>query len=191
MLKLRPFVSTAMVSLENQRMVGQAPPDLARLRQIFQKQWLLEQGDSTFVFPDSAYPFYKVPGIKDALIAANQGRKPPNIVMLLLESQRGVHCGYLKPYGASAAATPVMDSLAAGPAHAWTRFSCSGIPTINALLSVHMSILAHPSRHISSDFTTLRHSSFTEVLGSHGYRTHFFSAADPAWDGQVPWLRQW
>jgi hypothetical protein len=100
-----------MVSLENQRTVGQAPPDLARLRQIFQKQWLLEQGDSTFVFPDSAYPFYKVPGIKDALIAANQGRKPPNIVMLLLESQRGVHCGYLKPYGASAAATPVMDAL--------------------------------------------------------------------------------
>jgi phosphoglycerol transferase MdoB-like AlkP superfamily enzyme len=32
---------------------------------------------------------------------------------------------------------------------------------------------------------------FPAILRDHGYATRFFSAADPAWDGQVPWLRQW
>jgi hypothetical protein len=121
---------------------------------------------------------------------------PPNFIVILMESHRGVNVGYLRPFGALAGQpdsvdpTPVLDSLARG-GHAWTRFSCSGIPTINALMSVHLSILQHPTRYIASDFTTLRHRSFTEELGRHGYLTRFFSAADPAWDGQVPWLRQW
>ncbi|MDQ3001008.1 MAG: sulfatase-like hydrolase/transferase [Fibrobacterota bacterium] len=121
--------------------------------------------------------------------------EPKNFVILLLESHRGVNTGYLKPFGAlpggGASPTPVLDSLADGRAHAWTRFSCSGIPTINALMSSHLSILQHPTRYISNDFTNLRNRSFTQTLRRHGYRTHFFSAADPAWDGQVPWLRQW
>jgi arylsulfatase A-like enzyme len=29
------------------------------------------------------------------------------------------------------------------------------------------------------------------VFGLHGYRRHFFFAADPAWDGKPPWVRQW
>jgi phosphoglycerol transferase MdoB-like AlkP superfamily enzyme len=107
-----------------------------------------------------------------------------------------MNVGYLKPFGSlpghdGPTPTPVMDSLAAGHAHAWTRFSCSGIPTINALMSTHLSILQHPTRYIANDFTRLRNRSFVEELGRHGYRTHFFSAADPSWDGQVPWLRQW
>jgi hypothetical protein len=121
---------------------------------------------------------------------------PKNFVMILLESHRGMNVGYLKPFGSlpgheGPTPTPVMDSLAAGRAHAWTRFSCSGIPTINALMSTHLSILQHPTRYIANDFTRLRNRSFVEELGRHGYRTHFFSAADPSWDGQVPWLRQW
>ncbi len=191
MLKLRPFVSTVLISLANHKSAQLAAVDLSQLGKAFQKQWQLEQGDSTFIFPDSTYPFYKVPVGHDSSIVVPPKGKPPNIVMLILESHRGVNCGYLKPYGAIADATPVMDSLAAGQAHAWTRFACSGIPTINALMSIHLSILSHPSRIIASDFTTLRHNAFTAVLGRHGYRTHFFSAADPAWDGQVPWLRQW
>lgn len=122
--------------------------------------------------------------------------RPKNFVIILLESHRGVNAGYLKPFGAlpgyaGPSPTPVMDSLASGMAHAWTRFSCSGIPTINALMSTHLSMLQHPTRYIANDFTTLRQRSFTDELGRRGYRTHFFSAADPSWDGQVPWLRQW
>jgi hypothetical protein len=116
--------------------------------------------------------------------------RPMNFVILFLESHRAVNVGHLVPFGARAGATPVLDSLAARH-HAWTRFSCSGIPTINALLSAHMSVLPHPRRYISSDFTTLNNRGFPEILAAHGYSTRFFSAADPTWDGQVPWLRQW
>ena len=186
MLKLRAFPATVMASLGSQHRKSSMIP-LGELSREFQTQWQREQGDSTFVFPDTSYPFYKVPRV-DSIV---KPKKPVNFILILMESHRGVNVGYLKPFGATVDATPVMDSLARGKAHAWTRFACSGIPTINALMSVHLSILQHPSRYIASDFALLRHRAFTNVLGRHGYRTHFFSAADPSWDGQVPWLRQW
>lgn len=259
MLKLRPFTETVVLGIQNKRGRPPAPIALAELGGEFRRQWLLEQGDSGYIFPHIGYPFYKVPiedlclgfdpepkvdsdkaGTSRMEISAGLGDRcardadgdgflpaaecddrnprahpgardlpgngvdedcdgidaePWNFVILLLESHRGVNIGYLKPFGAlpggGASPTPVLDSIADGRAHAWTRFSCSGIPTINALMSTHMSILQHPTRYIANDFTNLHNRSFTETLRRHGYRTHFFSAADPAWDGQVPWLRHW
>ncbi|MDB5104354.1 MAG: sulfatase [Fibrobacteres bacterium] len=242
MRKLRPSTATLWESLQTKRGKPPAPIALARMGGEFRAQWLLEQGDSAYAFPDTAYPFYKVPAqslctgasgadpyrcrldedgdgfqaaadCDDADPRSHPGARdlpgngvdedcdglddhPKNFVLILLESHRGINAGYLRPFGslpgfAGPSPTPVMDSLANGHAHAWTRFSCSGIPTINALVSTHLSILQHPTRYIANDFTTLRHRAFTDELGRRGYRTHFFSAADPSWDGQVPWLRQW
>lgn len=244
MIKLRSFPESLVDGLKTRLPKTAAPLPLAELESKFRRQWILEQGDSAFVFPDTLLPFYKVPletfcmeggsetgaatGIAEgrckqdrdgdgflpgsecddsdprafpgAVDIAGNGvdedcdgldAVPRNFVLILLESHRGVNAGYLKPFGASAAATPTLDSLADGRAHAWTRFSCSGIPTINALVSTHLSILQHPTLYISSEFTTLSHQSFTRTLADRGYRTQFFSAADPTWDGQVPWLRRW
>jgi hypothetical protein len=59
------------------------------------------------------------------------------------------------------------------------------------LLAIHLGLVQHPTRFIASDFTTLSNQGFPALLGKNGYQTHFFSAADPAWDNQTPWLRQW
>lgn len=249
MIKLRPFADTVVEALRKRAPSGLAPADLAGLGTRFQRQWILEQGDGGWVFPDPSRPYLKAPLEKlCAREAASQaglalqggpaplatgrcaedrdgdghpaatdcddgesrahprGREVPgngvdedcdgvdshpvNFVLIFLESHRAVNVGHLRPFGAIAGATPVLDSLA-NASHAWTRFACTGIPTINALLATHMSILQHPTRYISSDFTTLNNRGFPEILRDHGYGTHFFSAADPTWDGQVPWLRQW
>lgn len=241
MLKLKPFIATLVEGIENERGRPPAPIPLARLGSVFQKQWLAEQGDSAYVFPDTGHPYFKLPlaqacaqglateercaldadadgfpagkDCDDADARSHPGARevpgdgvdedcdgldasPPNFVIILMESHRGVNVGYLRPFGALAGQpdsvdpTPVLDSLARA-GHAWTRFACAGIPTINALMSVHLSIVQHPTRYIASDFTTLKHRSFTDELARHGYLTRFFSAADPSWDGQVPWLRQW
>jgi hypothetical protein len=241
MLKLKPFIATLSEGLQSHRGKLPAPIPLARLASSFQTRWLLEQGDSSYVFPDTSHPYYKIPlqlacaqglapgercsrdadgdgfaadkDCDDGNAQVHPGARdvpgngldedcdgmdaaPPNFVIILMESHRGVNAGYLRPFGALAGQpdsvdpTPVLDSLARG-GHAWTRFACSGLPTINALVSVHLSILQHPTRYIANDFTTLKHRSFSEELGRHGYLTRFFSAADPSWDGEVPWLRQW
>ena len=239
LLKLRPVMAIVVEGLQNKRALAPAPVDLAALAKVFQRQWLLEQGDSAYAFPDSARPYYKVPardlcaaspascavdGDGDGSAAAADcddgdprsypgaldepgngvdedcdglDAAPKNFVIILLESHRGVNAGYLRPFGAlpglpdSVNPTPVLDSLALSGGHGWTRFACAGIPTINALMTTHLSVLQHPTRYIASDFTTLRQRSFTAELGRHGYLTRFFSAADPSWDGQTPWLRQW
>ena len=122
---------------------------------------------------------------------------PINFVLVIMESHRALEVGHLRPLlrppnsPAPPSATPWLDSLTARGAAYWTRFSVAGIPTINALMGLHLSIVQHPRRYIASDFTRLTHVSFSQLLAEHGYRTHFFSAADPAWDSQTPWLRQW
>ena len=235
MLKLRPVADSVAEAVKGKDAQVHRPADseLAALAARFQTQWLKEQGDSAWVFPDPARPYRKGPrrraceagpwprGAEDrdgdgfpASADCDDGdprarpggretpgngvdedcdgvdAEPANFVLLFLESHRAVNVGHLRPFGAVGAATPALDSLAAA-GHAWTRFACAGIPTINALLATHMSVLQHPTRYISSDFTTLNNNGFPEILRDRGYRTHFFSAADPSWDGQVPWLRQW
>jgi hypothetical protein len=208
-----------------------------RLSQItadFRDIWTRIQGDSSYIFPDPAYPFYKIPlhtwcTQNPEALACSVDRdqdgytalfdcddynpnihpgaanipgsgfdedcsgidsKPVNVIILLLESHRAVNAGYLKPYGAFSSGTPFQDSLAPFTNY-WTNFSASGLPTIAALTTTHMSILQHPTKFVASAFPKLANKSFTTILNDHGYATHFFSSADPSWDNQTPWLNQW
>jgi arylsulfatase A-like enzyme len=116
--------------------------------------------------------------------------KPWNILLVFMESHRAVNCGFLEQEGAWADATPVLDTLVP-QGHLWTRFSVGGLPTIGALSTTHLSLLAHNGKQIASSFTQLGSLSFSEVLRQRGYQTHYFSSADPAWDNQIPWLKHW
>ncbi len=208
MKRLQPFVDTAWIGLMRPEADALPAAEWDRLAREYQARWQNQQGDGAWVFPNLEHPYFRqrheqfcaepekhasaidIPG--DGLDQDCDGvdANPVNVVLLIFESHRAMHCGHLKPFGATASATPVLDSLAAQGSF-WTRFSVGGLPTINALMAIHLGIVQHPTRFISSDFTTMANQGFPAVLGRHGYRTQFFSAADPAWDNQTPWLRQW
>lgn len=116
--------------------------------------------------------------------------QPPNVVLIFLESHRALMSGFLKPYGAKRDATPFLNRLAPH-SHVWTRFNVSGIPTIGAFFTTHTSLWKHPTKYEATTFTQLNLQSLPSLLGKKGYLTHFFSAADPAWDNQTPWLAKW
>lgn len=186
MRKLRPFVETVWVSLQETDGPSLKPDERVALEKRYRSAWMAASSDTDWTFPYPAYPYYRVP---KRPVAAPPGR-PWNFVLIVMESHRALQVGHLAPYGATRSATPFLDSLALAN-HYWTRMTASGVPTINALLSIHLSIPPHPTRQLASEFATLRHEAFPVVFGRAGYVTRFFSAADPAWDNQTPWLRQW
>ncbi len=115
---------------------------------------------------------------------------PWNIVMVFFESHQSWSCGFLQPYGATSDATPFLNFLAE-EGHVWPRFNVSGMPTIGAFLATHLSVWEHPFKHVATSLPGLNNKSFTSILGDAGYKTHFFSSSDPAWDNKTPWLAQW
>src|SRR5690606_8941482 len=119
-----------------------------------------------WVFPRADYPFYREPlevycarpGVAldaDAARcnnvnqqATSRSEKPWNIVLILLETQRAMNIGHLKPYGALHSSSPYLDSMAARGAF-WTRMVATGLPTINSWMSLHLSVPQHPTRFLA------------------------------------------
>ncbi len=117
-------------------------------------------------------------------------QEPPNIVLIFLESHRGLHQGYLKPYGAKYDATPFLNQLAK-KSLVFTRANAAGVPTIGAFMTTQLSIPDHPDKYMATGFTSTRFKSLSEILREKGYYTRFFTAPDPSWDGQTIWLSKW
>ncbi len=242
--KLKPVVQILLDDLSRKDFSALNTQEFSNLSAFYQNHWQQIEGDSDWVFTDSAHPYVRMPlmeycqSLEAHLILPVTGfpqnfcmldkdqdgysvskdcndrdstihngaidypsdgidqncdgldAQPKNIVMIVMESHRAVNCGFLKPYGAHTDATPYFDSLAKN-VQVWTRFNVAGLPTVTALITIHESILPHPSRIVASDFATLKQHAFTAIFGEYGYKTHFFSTADPAWDSQITWLRQW
>lgn len=152
------------------------------------RSWLREAGsDSLWRFPDSARPFWRVP-VGDTSDRDDSAK--PNIVLIVIESGRALDVGALKNWGATADATPFLDSVS-GTGWLWTRHVCPSMPTVRALTSIHLGIWDHPDRNIATSFPGLSHRSLPNILRDHGWHTRFFTAADPAWDNETPWLGRW
>jgi arylsulfatase A-like enzyme len=185
--KLSPVQQVWWIELRQARSERVGDAEFSRLRDEFRERWLKENPEGAWRFPDSTLPYWKVP-------VAGESVAPPdsqwNVVLIVLESHRALNCGFLKAHGAARDATPFLDSVAMLGEY-WTRYQCPALPTVRALASIHMGILNHPSRNFTSDLPGLANQGLPAILGARGWTTRFFSAADPAWDNQTPWLRQW
>ncbi len=186
--KLAPVVEVWWTDLHEKHAAAMDDATFQKLTQEFRARWKAENGaDTLWDFPDPKLPYWKVP-------RGGTHVAPPdsqwNVVLIVLESHRALNCGFLRPYGAVRDATPFLDAMAPR-AEIWTRYQCPALPTVRALASIHLGILNHPSRNFTSDNPSLANEGFSAILRHAGWQTRFFSAADPAWDNQTPWLRQW
>jgi len=67
----------------------------------------------------------------------------------------------------------------------------SGLPTTGGLLSAHTGVPTHSSLTQVTNLPFIKMPSFAHYLRSAGWRTDFFSAADPAWDNLGVWMEKW
>lgn len=144
-----------------------------------------------YEYVDENYPLYRVPKVSSKKIADNSLQSVrPNFLVIFMESQRGMDVGYLNPDDARGSVTPVIDSLAREGA-AWSRFYVGGTPTVGGVLSSHFGFPVHSSRSTATELANVNVPSFASVLRDSGYVTHFFAAADPAWDNLSVWFQKW
>lgn len=161
-----------------------APPgDAAALGRAWQAEWLAGTSDRNWRFPDPDRPYVRVP--LDPSSPAPQDRW--NVIMIQLESMRGIETGYLSP-GRQPSATPYLDSLARRPdAAVWTRGLSFGPPSINGRFALQCSIMPTSRRFITSQ-TTSTFYCLPDALRRQGYRAEMFSSGDIDMDNSTVWV---
>ena len=196
MAKLRPVVSLVYneISSESQD-ANLSDDDALKYGKAYQDLWQKVEGDSLWKFakasPDSKNLLYRIP--TEALrqnedLQARRSQKP-NFIFVFMESHRGLNTGYMNPQ-IQPSPTPFLDSLAAN-SRTWIRMHASGVPTTGGLLSTHIGIPHHSRLSQATELAHISLPSFVSVLTDSGYTTHYFSAADPAWDNLGVWMSKW
>jgi len=180
-LEPAPF---AMIRDFNLNHGDDAPPgDPRALAGAWQREWLAASGEPGWRYPDPAWPYLKVP--------ANPAAPGPNdrwnVILIQLESVRGVDTGHLRPDRAMSA-TPYLDTLAARPdAAVWTRAMSFGPPSLNGLFALQCSLMPTSRRYITSQSRATFHC-LPDALRSLGYRAEMFSSGDMDMDYSTAWL---
>jgi hypothetical protein len=187
--RLQPEVMTLIQELRESVHQGVRPPDLPQLVQSYREEW--QHGDPGHAWQftsDSTYPLLRQPR-EDAGSSSSPARW--NVIYLQLETFRGWDVGLLRPDRA-VSPTPFLDSLAASPASAyWTRALSFGTPTVSGFIAGHCSIQPHSRLNVTTTFTFTRLDCLPAELRRQGWHTAFFTAADPDWDGETPWVDRW
>ena len=162
------------------------PEDYAASVHDWQSGWLAASSDRNWRFPYPDYPYYRVP--IDPRVPTPGDRW--NIVILQLETLRGVDIGFLRP-DRSGSATPYLDSLAAAPnAAVYSRALSLGPPSINGIFATQCSIIP-PSRRFVTTLTSTDFHCLPEALRGLGYRAEFFSASDTDMENSTRWITRW
>ncbi len=196
MAKLRPFVSLVYNELFNSTQNASLADDEAvKFGKAYQDLWQKVEGDSLWKFAkasaDSKIPLYRIPA--EALHQSEnlqaKRKEHPNFIFIFMESHRGLNTGYMNPQ-IQPSPTPFLDTLAMN-SHTWDRMHASGVPTTGGVLSTHIGIPHHSKLSQATELTHVTLPSFASILTDSGYVTHYFSAADPAWDNLGVWMSKW
>jgi len=161
------------------------PGDVPVLARAWQGEWLAGSADKGWRFPSSDFPYRRVPAVASAPGPADRW----NVVIIQLETVRGVDTGHLRP-DRSPSPTPYLDSLAARPdAASWSRALSFGPPSINGRFALQCSLVPSSRRFI----TAQTQSSFyclADALRRQGYRAEMFSAGDIDMDNSTIWVQR-
>lgn len=198
MRKLEPVVSIFAGDIADM-FSGKGERDPAYIKaatETARRVWAEVEGPdaANYEYVDDDYPLYRIPkAIVDSTMTeqdAAESSTRPNFVVVFMESQRGMDVGYLNPDDPRGSVTPVIDSLAR-EGFAWSRFYVGGTPTVGGVLTSHFGFPVHSYRSTATELANVSVPSFASVLRDSGYVTHFFAAADPAWDNLSVWFQKW
>ncbi len=192
MTKLRPVTSLVWNEiLSDKKSDSLTEKELEALKQTYQNLWFEIEGDTLWEFSNRA-PLLRLP--KNELLQSEKilsaRKQMPNFLIVFLESQRAMNVGHLNSNRTTPSPTPFLDSLAAF-GHTFERMHTSGLPTTGGILSSHIGIPHHSKLAQATDLAHVHIPSFASVLSDSGYATHYFSAADPAWDNLSIWVSKW
>ncbi|MBK8004914.1 MAG: sulfatase-like hydrolase/transferase [Gemmatimonadetes bacterium] len=187
--RVQGAVLSQLTDVVKGRVAGVRPADLPALAAEAERLWLAGETAGGWRFAgDTTYPLLRVP---------DQPATPPaegrwNVIYLQLETFRGWNVGHLRPDDPRPSATPFLDSLATARQNAyWSRALSFGPPTISGFMAGHCSLPPHSQFHVTTTFTGTALDCIPAVLRRHGWHTLLFSASDPDWDNETPWLRRW
>lgn len=159
------------------------PGDVAAFGRAWQARWLAESADKNWRFPDAARPFLRVP----AGPAAPAPQDRWNVVIIQMETVRGIDTGHLRP-DRHPTPTPYLDSLARGPnAAVYTRALSFGPPSVNGRFATQCSVTPSSRRWVTAH-THIALYCLPDALRRQGYRAEMFSAGDIDMDNSTIWV---
>jgi hypothetical protein len=161
------------------------PGDPDALARAWQAEWLAGSSDRDWRFADREHPFLRVPTNPSAPAPKDRW----NVVMIQLETVRGVDTGHLRP-DRRPSPTPYLDALSRGPDTAtWTRGLSFGPPSVNGRFALQCSITPSSRRFITSQ-THIALYCLPDALRRQGYRAEMFSAGDIDMDNSTIWVQR-
>lgn len=161
------------------------PGNAEALGRAWQAEWQAGSADPGWRFPDPRFPFLRVP----ANPSAPSPQERWNVLIVQLESVRGVDTGHLRP-DRRPSPTPFLDGLAARPdAAVWTRALSFGPPSINGRFALQCSVTPSSRRFITSQTRTSFYC-LPDALRRQGYRAEMFAAGDIDMDNSTVWVQR-
>ena len=161
-----------------------APGDVGEFARGWQQAWQAGTIDRGWRFPDRRFPFLHVPERP----STPRSEERWNVVIVQMESVRGVDTGHLNPERHHTSATPWLDELARSPdAAVYTRALSFGPPSINGRFATQCSVTPSSRRWITAH-THIALYCLSDALRKQGYRAEMFSSGDIDMDNSTIWV---